>query len=259
MQDEFHECDLFLMTSHRGYYANSALAEFARRGQRNINGWGIGSFKDGKANVIRSSDAALSPSIAGEDLSREFNVAIQTVSTDVILGHLRLASRGATNKLNNHPFQLPFLGYDWLLIHNGTARKNLQLVPNDQWLITDSNSDTPRVFEYLRRKAIDYFESSPKKSLIEALRSAYTSLLSEDSDGSFNLILSNGYLSVAFIQRRPFHLLRREKDQGDAVLLSTLRLSKEEDWVEFKPSRRKHAKMLVFSGPTLIFNGDIPR
>ncbi len=62
-----------------------------------------------------------------------------------------------------------------------------------------------------------------------------------------------------FINFRPFYLSNLEKEMGDAALLSTLRLTDDEDWIEVDKLRGKKAKMLVFSGPTLIFNGDIPR
>jgi hypothetical protein len=34
-----HECDLFLLSSHRAHAADRLLPEFARRGNRNIHGW----------------------------------------------------------------------------------------------------------------------------------------------------------------------------------------------------------------------------
>ncbi len=117
--DESHECDLFLLSSHHAYMADRSLPSFARLGHFNVHGWGIGSYQDGVASVRRSADPALAD---GEtDLSPEFAAAIEAVCSPVILGHLRLASRRATRPENNHPFCLPFLGYDWLMVHNGTA------------------------------------------------------------------------------------------------------------------------------------------
>jgi predicted glutamine amidotransferase len=89
-----------------------------------------------------------------------------------ILGHLRLTSRGRTRRENNHPFRLHFLGYDWLLVHNGSARNHESLVPADERLLTESDSDTPRVFEFLRREIIRQFLSSPRTSLIVSCRNA---------------------------------------------------------------------------------------
>jgi hypothetical protein len=40
--EDFHECDLFLLSSFHAYQADRSLAEFARQGARNMDGWGIG-------------------------------------------------------------------------------------------------------------------------------------------------------------------------------------------------------------------------
>jgi len=61
-----------------------------------------------------------------------------------------------------------------------------------------------------------------------------------------------------------FPLYRKEaikkiKDSGDVALISTIKLTNDEEWIEFNPSQGKKAKMLVFCGPTLIFNGDVPK
>jgi predicted glutamine amidotransferase len=248
-----HECDLFLLSSHRAYLADRILPEFARRGSSNIHGWGLGTYADSRAIVVRRSEAATE----GLSLGREFATAVEAITGPTILGHLRLTSRGRTRRENNHPFQLHFLGYDWLLVHNGSAHNHETLVPPDGRLLTDSDSDTPRVFEFLRKHIIQTFLSSPRRSLIESCRKAYQELLSADS-GKFNLILTNGHLSFVFIHWRPFYALHREKDSGDVALISTLKLTDHEEWVEFKVREGKKAKMLVFNGPMLILNGDVP-
>src|SRR3712207_724612 len=130
-----HECDLFLLSSHHPYTANHALASFAQRGLRNVHGWGIGSYVDGATRVLRSADPALTYAASeGRLLSREFAVAMQAIASPTILGHLRLTSCGETRVENNHPFTLPFLGYQWLLVHNGTARRH-DLVPYERRIL----------------------------------------------------------------------------------------------------------------------------
>lgn len=247
-----HECDLFLLSSHQPYYGDRILPSFARNGRRNMDGWGIGSYVDGHAQVLRRAE----PAVQGENLSAEFAVAVEAVSSPIILGHLRLTSRGSQRRENNHPFRLNFLGYDWLLIHNGSARRHVQLVPPDERLLRESDNDTARAFEFLRREIMAYL-SRPQRSLIEACRTAYTKLLEADQ-GRFNLILSNGHLTFVFIHWRPFYLLHRVKQTGNVALVSTLKLTTEEEWLPFEPLAGKKAKLLVFSGPTLVLNGDIP-
>lgn len=43
------------------------------------------------------------------------------------------------------------------------------------------------------------------------------------------------------------------------MLASTLKLTDDEEWIEVDRRPRKDAKMLVYAGPTLIFNGDVAR
>ena len=247
-----HECDLFLLSSHRPYLADRILPEFARQVRRNVDGWGIGTYIDGRARVVKSPE----PATDGAEISREFAIAVEAVSGPTILGHLRLTSRGENRRKNNHPFLLPFLDSEWLLIHNGTAISPDRLLPPDERLLPESTSDTPRVFEFLRCQIIDYYLADPRHSLIESVRKAYGALLDRDP-GKFNLILSNGHLSFVFVHWRPFYLLHREKDSGDVALVSTIELTPGEEWVKFEALRGKRAKILVFSGPTLVLNGDV--
>jgi predicted glutamine amidotransferase len=251
--NQLHECDLFCLSSHCNYTGDRILPIFARRGAGNIDGWGIGYYTDAEATVVRRERRAANSG----SVSEEFAMAVETISSSVILGHLRLASRGATCRQNNHPFHLQFLGYDWLLIHNGSAARAEQLVPPAHRLLRDSDSDTPRVFEFLRDRMVRYC-NTPQHSLIEGCRTAYSELLEADP-GGFNLILSNGRLTFVFIHWRPLYWLRRTKDTGDVALVSTLRLTNEEPWIEYRPLPGKKAKMLVLNGPTLVLNGDVPR
>jgi glutamine amidotransferase len=248
-----HECDLFLLSSHHPYVADRILPEFARQGCRNIHGWGLGYYAGDQARILRRAERAVSDG----RISGEFAVAVETIASPIILGHLRLTSSGQTRRENNHPFHLTFLGYDWLLIHNGTARNPEALVPAERRLLTDSDNDTPRVFEFLREQIVAYCDAGPRKSLIEACRAAFVQLLDKDA-GKFNLILTNGQLTFVFVHWRPFFLLHRPKETGDVKLISTLALTEHEDWIEFRPSAGRKARMLVFSGPTLVLNGDIP-
>lgn len=214
----YHECDLFLFSSFQPYTVNRSLKNFARLGERNINGWGIGYYSNGESKVVRSNRRALDDY---ETISDGFTYSCDVIESNVVLGHLRLSSAGDNRVQNNHPFKLHFLDYDWLFIHNGTAR-NRELVNRNDRVILDSNNDSPRVFEFLSFKIMEYLEETPKRSLIEAVRYAFSSLLEEDSDGSFNIVLTNGNLSFVLIHWRPFYLYKNEKGRGNTLRLSTL-------------------------------------
>jgi len=243
------------MSSHHAYLADQILPRFALEGRRNIHGWGIGSFSDGHAEVLRSEEPATKENLS--EVTKRFRMAVESARSNLILGHLRLTSSGSIGPENNHPFKLSFLGYDWLLVHNGTASDPDSLVRPEERLLSESDNDTARVFEFLRKRIIDYLRSRQKHSLMEACRRGYQALLQADREGSFNLIFSNGYLSFIFVHFRPFHLLMRKKPAGDVTFISTLHLTGE-GWQTIQVGTGKQAKMLVFSGPTLVLNWDIP-
>ena len=247
-----HECDLFLMSGRQQYRGRNILASFARKGKRNVHGWGIIGYKKGMAKVKRSEKPALDQS-SPFAMSNEFADTIEKIKGDVLMGHLRLASRGNIMIENNHPFTLFFLDHGWSMIHNGTGRNMDDLVPEEERILIESDNDSARVFEFLRYRIVKYYSSSSKRSIIEACRHAFSELLQYD-DGSFNIILTNGYLSFVLIHWRPFYLLKREKSTGDVVILSTLKLSDDEKWIKFDVSEDKKARMLVFCGEMLVYN-----
>lgn len=248
-----HDCDLFLMSSHSKYYANNALHNFAKYGKGNVDGWGIGYYINNRSQIIKSSESVYT--IKTNNLNNEFSGAIKNIKSTTILGHLRLASRGAVMEENSHPFSLNFLNYDWLFVHNGTAYNTDKFGPKAGYLLKDSTNDSARVFEFMRKNIISYYTSNPKHSLIEACRNSYLKLLKTDPLGKYNIILSNGHISFSFVHWRNFYMLAREKDAGNALLISTIKLTEIEEWIKFE--NRQKARMLVFNGPSLIFNGNV--
>jgi predicted glutamine amidotransferase len=244
-----HECDLFLLSSFHPYRATNALRSFALDGHRNVHGWGVGGWHGRRAVVVRRD----TPAARSGDLADSFAAAVEASASEVLVGHLRLASRGAQTRENNHPFMLHFLGYDWLLAHNGTARSTLST--GEPHLLPRSDVDSARIFEFVRHHMIEYALAKPQNSLLTAVRKAFSKLLSTDPGGKFNLVLSNGVVSFVLVHWRDFYLLRREKDPEDALLASTLRLTEEEPWAVIKHERGP--RLLAISGPTLLFNGKV--
>ncbi len=113
------------------------------------------------------------------------------------------------------------------------------------------------MFEFLAKRITGYVKESLRHGLLEACRRAYRELLRREPAGMFNIMLSNGHLSFAFVHRRPFYLLHRPKNTGDVALLSTLKLGEDDDWIKIEAAPGKAAKMLVFSGPSLTWNADV--
>lgn len=217
------------------------------RGDRNRSGWGLGLYDGRTARVVR--DAA--PALKQGRLSGRFADQIEKAESAIILGHLRLATRGRVSQENNHPFHLHFLGHDWLFAHNGSAHRD-DLVQPERRLLLEATVDTARVFEFIRHELVGWLEDQPTRSLVGGVRRAFRRLLQADPDGSYNLLLSNGDVTFALVHWRPFYLLRREKEPDGVLLLSTLQLTEGEPWQEIGLDRGP--RLLIVSGDRLLLN-----
>lgn len=252
-----HECDLFLFSSCSTYNIRQSLETFAKHGTRNKDGWGIGYYSSNKAKVVRSEKSAFDDK---KQLTNEFKLACEMVESPLILGHLRRTSRGENIVENNQPFKMNFLGYEWLFMHNGTSR-NTELVSEDKRILTESKNDSPRVFEFLRYEIINYISINYKRSLVNAIRYAFKKLLELDKKGTLNIVLTNGSLTFVLAHWRDFYLFESEKEMGNIIKLSTINVdishAIDSNKRKFKKLSNKKAKFLVFSGHSLIINGDI--
>ncbi|HEX4148597.1 MAG TPA: class II glutamine amidotransferase [Pirellulales bacterium] len=79
------------------------------RGERHVDGWGIGHYTHGRPQIVRG----LTP--AFED--PQFLAAARAVRSRTVLGHIRQASVGSLSLENTHPFALGA----WMFAHNGTV------------------------------------------------------------------------------------------------------------------------------------------
>lgn len=106
--------------------AENALAAQART---QPDGWGIGWFDQGDAQVVRSASAA--------HACQHFLRASQRLESDTFLVHLRKATVGSAHALNAHPFR----SGNWLFCHNGTLFGFRRL---QSWMISDTPPDLAR-------------------------------------------------------------------------------------------------------------------
>src|SRR5688572_23977438 len=119
-------CRLFALHSCRPARAAEDLAAAAHslrkqsrrdaRGECHDSGWGIGHYSGGRPTLVRSPLPAFSDS--------QFPAAA-SVESEVILGHVRLASVGALTPENCHPFASGV----WMFAHNGTLARFDEALP----------------------------------------------------------------------------------------------------------------------------------
>lgn len=209
-------CDLFALSARNRLVASLSLPVFGVRARRNIDGWGIGFFRNGHGVVEKSSERIYVPG----QLHDSFQRLARVVRSPTIIAHIRLQTSGKKDECHAHPFALHFLNSDWIFAHNGKAPAlEGYLTPGER---LEAESDSARVFEYLRDKMLFYYREDPMVySLFEALQRATLRLVAE-YPGEYNYLMSNGALLFAFTNHRRFMILKESRKLESGLLLTTI-------------------------------------
>jgi glutamine amidotransferase len=91
-----------------GFVMLNAPKPFKSFGKGNPDGWGIGYYRGHAARVVREPQNALS--------SKIFDHHVKRIQSNLVIGHVREASRGKNCLANTHPF----IYGKWIFCHNGT-------------------------------------------------------------------------------------------------------------------------------------------
>lgn len=243
-------CDLFGMSRNVEDRATRSLPIFsARYSQVNPHGWGIGWWKGNTAIVKRAAGRA--------DLDSKFEEATEKARSNVIVAHVRFKTGGEPCVCNCHPFKHLYRNRDWLLIHNGWVNDV------DNHPRADGETDSEQIFHQIMDKVAEYQESDVFKGQYAALKNGIKHILQTYGvDIRLNLIISDGQTLYAFHHYRyndgspkPIYMLRRTKEDGEAVVISTQRLS-DENWEAIPEDR-----LVAINGGEILVISDrlIPR
>ncbi|MFP3870264.1 MAG: class II glutamine amidotransferase [Syntrophobacteria bacterium] len=239
-------CDLFALSAGEHYSAPKSLPLFAIRANKNMDGWGIGYFKNQHAFVEKSEKGVYVASHVHDGFQRLARV----VRSRIIISHVRFRTSGPVDECHAHPFILKFCGHDWLFAHNGRAPAVASYRTSGS-RIEGAISDSARTFEYLRDRLLSYCESPPSR-LFEALRQSTARLINE-YPGNYNYLLTNGLTLFAFTNHRYFMMLKGSKKLEGALLLTTVeRGLSDENWVRVAKSTNKQGLLLMISGKHVI-------
>jgi predicted glutamine amidotransferase len=244
-------CDLFALSAAKHYSAPKSLPLFVKQAGKNMDGWGIGYFKNNRAIVEKSAEGAY---VAGR-IHDSFQRLARVVKSRIILCHVRLQTSGPVDECHAHPFILEFSGHNWLFAHNGKAPavENYRTTGSP---IEGAQSDSARAFEYLRDQLSlhDQQKSPALATLFEALHQSTAQLISE-YPGDYNYLLTNGWALFAFTNHRQFLLLKGSRELEGGLMLTTLArgLSDEENWVRVAKSTNRQGLLLMISGTDIIF------
>ena len=117
------------------------LTEFFSHAVDNPHGWGTAVYKAGKAEVLKGPESAAASVEAEKTAEKGFD-------TDLLLAHIRYATKGAVSLENTHPFVLKDIsGTEWVFAHNGTVFESdlLSGYVHDQ----KGETDSERIFRYI--------------------------------------------------------------------------------------------------------------
>lgn len=226
-------CELFGLSCNKKDRATFSLPLFARYSDKNWHGWGIGYYKGSEVVVRRQAEKA--------KLSEEFKKVTQEALSNIIIAHLRLRSRGKICNENCHPFKYPLLQRSWIFAHNGT-------IDIEYESRVESDTDSARAFTFMMEKIDGYVKGGRIRGLYPAIMYA-TKELVETYGGTLNYLLSDGIVLYAFCNHRNMYFLRRKKNYGGAILVSTQKLTNER-WIIIPKNRL----FLVSKGEVVVLS-----
>ena len=229
-------CELFALSCNRKDRAAFSLPLFARYHEPYWDGWGVGYYEGTHAKVVRNTD--------DPNYSESFRRIVQQARSNVIVAHLRLATSGEVYPENCHPFRFRYLGRDWLFAHNGTMYI-------DYPSRVEGDNDSARTFSFMMDRIGEYLREGRFRGIYPAVKRATRELL-ETYSGTLNYLLSDSNALFAFYNHRRMYMLRREKEYGGAILISTQRLTRE-NWVELP----KNMVVCVLNGELFVMSDRI--
>jgi predicted glutamine amidotransferase len=245
-------CDIFALSAGYNYTAQQYLPIFAEKGRKNMNGWGIGFFRDNQAFVEKSAER-----VFGEDhIHESFQRLARVVDSRIIVSHISCPLSSGRHSSDNHPFSLPFLDHVWLFVHVGRVAgiEHYQTV-NEPRL--EPEVFPARIFEYLRDQLVASMEEDPYRSLLEALRTGVRHLV-EEYPGHYNFFLANESVIFAFSNFDSLMVLRESGTLGDILLLTSIGEGlSDKEWMAVRPDESAGGKLLVVAGPDILYQGDV--
>ena len=245
-------CDILAISAGYNYTPQKYLPVFAEKGKDNMNGWGIGFFREDQALVERSSEQVFS----NDHVHESFQRLARVIDSRIIISHLNCPKSGGRHSIHNHPFKLEFLDHQWLFAQVGVV-ENIHEYQTAGTPRLEVDVYTARVFEYLRDQLESLHRMNPYISVYIALRMAIQKLV-ENYPGDYSFFLANESFLFAFCNFRQLMVLKESDSMGDILLITSVRerLSRT-DWHPITPDPQSQGELLVIAGPDVLYAGDV--
>jgi len=224
-------CELLGISSNRPAVWNGSLMLFQRRGGEtadNPDGWGLAWREHDTWQLHKAPEAAAH--------STEFTVWAQTLSTNLLIGHVRKTNPPSANVgLNTHPFVRLCCDRTWIFAHNGKVPEVVQpqgcCHPHKSK--PQGETDSEHAFYFLLDEIATVFSDASAESNPSWLQTL--AKLSEDiaSYGQFNFLLSDGVVLIAYGHDR-LYWLQSHHEGADTVFIASEPLTEDATWEAFQ-------------------------
>ena len=245
-------CDIFALSAGVNYTAQQYLPIFAEKSRENMNGWGIGFFRDNHALIEKSSEQVYS----GEQVHESFQRLARVIDSRIIVSHISCPLIGGSHTAHNHPFSLSFLDHIWLFVHVGLV-DGIESYQTTNEPRIEVDVYPARVFEFLRDQLVSYLRYTPYGSFGRSLVKSIRNMLSE-YPGRYAFFLANESVLFGFCNFRQFMLLRESESVGNSLILTSIREGlSDEEWIAIEPGKNTLGKLIVVAGPDVLYLGDV--
>jgi predicted glutamine amidotransferase len=245
-------CDILAISAGYNYTPQKYLPIFAEKGKENMDGWGIGFFREDQAFIEKSSEQVFSDQHVHESFQRLARV----IDSRIIIVHVNCPKSGGYHSAHLHPLKLSFLDHDWLFAQIGVVEK-INEYQTDGTPRLDIDVYTARIFECLRDQLVSLHRKNPYISVYIALRIAIQKLLA-DYPGDYSFFLANESYLFAFCNFQQLMVLKASESMGDIFLVTSVRegLSRN-DWHPITPDPQSLGELLVIAGPDVLYAGEV--
>ncbi len=210
-------CELFGVTSAGRVAVNAYLREFSSHSVNHPNGWGMAIFYGDGVSLEKEPLPAWRSAYLQSRLKHPFEV------TNMI-AHIRLATRGAMEYENCHPFvDRDDRGRAWTLAHNGTIFQSeiLERYRDSQ----EGGTDSERILCHLVQEVNRYQGAFDRAlSARERFQLVDQIILRIAEHNKVNLLIYDGELFYVHTNYRDSLFYKRE---GSAILFATVPLDGE--------------------------------
>ena len=255
-------CELLALNFNQPVSPDISFRAFRRRGDGNPDGWGLAFYADESAQVFKE------PICVDRSELSDFLRNYPFVQSQIVIGHVRLATAGNVCRRNTHPFTREHAGREYVFAHNGTLKGEYRSELPIGRFNPIGDTDSEHVFCSVLDQVCTRGAAGWTADDFEWLHGAFQRV---NRFGHFNCLFSDGRYLFAYHDKEGYNglnYLRREAPFGTIHLVDedfTVQITEEhttekgyvlatrkltdENWVSFQPGQ-----LVVFKDGEIVWS-----